>query len=110
MGWKSLGVWLDELSRAGFRLKNVIVWDKIVHGLNYQNYAYTHEFLIFAVKGRFHPRNRLHNDGSYRDVWHVTREMRREPSDAPHHETVKPFEIVRRPIEHGSEVGDLVLD
>ncbi len=25
MGWKSLGVWLDELSHAGFRLKNVIV-------------------------------------------------------------------------------------
>jgi len=33
MGWKSLGVWLDELSRAGFRLKNVIVWDKVVHGM-----------------------------------------------------------------------------
>src|SRR5687767_5843567 len=55
MNWKSLGVWLDSLAAAGFRLKNCVVWDKVLHGLNYQNYAYTHEFLIFAVKGRFVP-------------------------------------------------------
>jgi len=110
MGWKSVGIWLDELAGAGFLCKNVIVWDKVVHGLNYQNYAYTHEFLIFAVKGRFRPRNHLQSNGSYRDVWHVRRAMRQERSDRPHHETVKPFELIRRPIEHASEVGDVVLD
>ncbi len=110
MGWKSLGVWLDELSRAGFRLKNVIVWDKVVHGMNYQNYAYTHEFLIFAVKGKFHPRNKGTGDDSYRDLWHIRREMRQPRNDEFHHETVKPTALVRRPIEHASEPGDLVLD
>lgn len=53
VNWRSLSVWLDALASAGFRLKNVIVWDKIIHGLNYQNYVHTHEFLIFAAKGRF---------------------------------------------------------
>lgn len=110
INWKSLGIWLDELSRAGFRLKNVIVWDKVVHGMNYQNYAYTHEFLIFAVKGRFFPRNKQVNDGSYRDVWHIQRETRQPKSEDFHHETVKPSALVRLPIEHASLPGELVLD
>jgi DNA modification methylase len=46
MNWRSLGVWLDALSAAGFRLKNLIVWDKVVPGLNSQNYAHTQELLI----------------------------------------------------------------
>lgn len=110
IGWKSLAVWLDAMSESGFRVKNVIVWDKIVHGLNYQNYAYTHELLIFAVKGTFRPRNHTPPDDSYRDVWHVRRTMNNARSDRAHHETVKPWEVIRRPIEHASEVGDLVLD
>jgi DNA modification methylase len=110
MGWKSLGTWLDELFRAGFRLKNVIVWDKVVHGMNYQNYAYTHEFLIFAVKGKFHPRNKGTGDDSYRDLWHIQRELKQPRNDEFHHETVKPAALVRRPIEHASEEGELVLD
>ncbi len=110
INWKSLGIWLEELSRAGFRLKNVIVWDKVVHGMNYQNYAYTHEFLIFAVKGRFLPRNKRTGDDSYRDLWHIQRETRQPKNDDFHHETVKPAALVRRPIEHASGPGDLVLD
>jgi len=110
INWKSFGIWLDELSRAGFRLKNVIVWDKVVHGMNYQNYAYTHEFLIFAVKGRFFPRNKRTGDDSYRDLWHIQRETRQPRNDEFHHETVKPDALVRRPIEHASAPGDLILD
>jgi DNA modification methylase len=88
----------------------VIVWDKVVHGMNYQNYAYTHEFLIFAVKGKFFPRNKGTHDDSYRDLWHIQRETRQPSNDDFHHETVKPAALVRRPIEHASEPGDLVLD
>jgi adenine-specific DNA-methyltransferase len=110
INWKSLGVWLDALAGSGFRLKNCVVWDKVLHGLNYQNYAYSHEFLIFAVKGRFHPRNRGRADDSFKDLWRISRAGRQESADTPHHETVKPHEVVRRPIEHASEPGDLVLD
>lgn len=110
INWKSLGVWLDALAGSGFRLKNCVVWDKVLHGLNYQNYAYTHEFLIFAVKGRFHPRNRGRGDDSFKDLWRISRAARQKSAAVPHHETVKPFEVVRRPIEHASSPGDLVLD
>lgn len=110
MNWKSLGVWLDALAAAGFRLKNTIVWDKVVQGLNYQNYAYTHEFLIFAVKGQFHPRNRGLEDDAWHDVWHIQRELRQRTAAVEHHETVKPEAVLRRPIEHASEPGDLILD
>src|SRR5262249_16747443 len=81
VNWPSLGVWLDALASAGFRLKNVIVWDKIVHGLNYQNYSHTHEFLIFAAKGRFFPRNKGTGDDQSRDLWRVRRETRHARSD-----------------------------
>jgi DNA modification methylase len=110
INWKSLGIWLDSLTAAGFRLKNCVVWDKVVHGLNYQNYAHRHEFLIFAVKGRFFPNNRGTGDDCFTDVWRVRREMNQQSADVPHHETVKPYEVVRRPIEHASARGDLVLD
>ena len=108
INWKSLGVWLDSLSGAGFRLKNCIVWDKVLHGLNYQNYAYRHEFLIFAVKGRFFPKNGTGDD--FCDVWRIPRATRQERAEIPHHETVKPEAVIRRPIEHASFPGDLVLD
>ena len=110
MNWKSLGVWLDALAAASFRLKNTIVWDKVIQGLNYQNYAYTHEFLIFAVKGQFHPRNRGLEDDAWHDVWHIQRELRQAAAAVEHHETVKPEAVLRRPIEHASQPGDLVLD
>ena len=108
--WRSLGVWLDILAAAGFRLKNVIVWDKIVHGLNWQNYAHTHEFLVFAAKGRFFPRNKGTGDDQSRDLWRVCREARHARSADFHHETVKPIALVRRPIEHATDPGDVVCD
>ena len=110
VNWRSLGVWLDALSSARFRLKNVIVWDKIVHGLNYQNYAHTHEFLIFAAKGRFFPRNKDTGDDQHRDLWRICREIRHARPGEFHHETVKPVTLVRRPIEHATVLGDVVCD
>lgn len=110
INWKSLGIWLDRLVGAGFRVKNTIVWDKVVHGLNYQNYAYRHELLIFATKGKFFPRNKGWSDGSFTDVWPIKRETRAAILSAQQHETVKPFEVLRRPIEHASQPGDLILD
>jgi site-specific DNA-methyltransferase (adenine-specific) len=110
MGWRSLGVWLDAFSAAGFRLKNVIVWDKVVHGLNWQNYAHTHEFVIFAVKGRFYPDNKQYDDEAWKDIWRIKRQLSRTSAQVAHHETVKPLELIRRPIEHATVPGDIVLD
>ena len=66
INYRSLGLWVSKLEEAWFRVKNVIVWDKIVHGLNYQNYAHTHEFIIFFVKGGFFPSNK---GKFHKDIW-----------------------------------------
>lgn len=110
MGWRSVGLWVDELSRAGFTLKNLIVWDKVVPGLNFQNYRHCHETLIYGVKGQRFPKNKGTGDDAYKDVWRIRRELRHPSREEFHHETMKPLPLVRRPIEHSSEPGQLVLD
>lgn len=112
INWKKLGLWLHTLESVGFSIKNVIVWDKVVHGLNYQNYAYTHEFIIFFVKGRFFPSNKSYNckkQGLYKDVWAIRRDLGNDDAKFEH-ETVKQINVIKTPIIHASEEGDLVLD
>jgi len=111
INWKSLGIWLYYLKKAGFAVKNVIVWDKVIHGLNYQNYAYTYELIIFFIKGIFKVNNKRIEDKNkkyYKDVWHISRKIDNEPDSK--HETVKEIKVVKLPIIHGSNENDIVLD
>jgi modification methylase len=78
--------------------------------LNYQNYAHTHELLIFAAKGHFLPRNKGTGDDQGRDLWRIRRETRHARATEFHHETMKPEALVRRPIEHASLAGEVVCD
>lgn len=106
INWKSYPIWYLFLQQAGFSIKNLIIWDKVVHGLNYQNYAYRHEFCIFGVKGHFLPTT--NSTPNYRhDVWKLRRDMGKS---IEMHETMKPVELVKIPIMHATDVGDTVLD
>lgn len=107
MNWKKLGIWIYELKRVGFNIKNTIVWDKVIHGLNYQNYAYTHEFIIFATKGTYKPKNKPGN--YWTDMWHIKRNIGNNHAGGTH-ETVKQNLVVELPILHGSNEGDTILD
>ncbi len=112
INWKMLGLWLDCLKQSGFKIKNVIVWDKVVHGLNYQNYAYTYELIIFFVKGNFFPNNKREEDKRkqyYKDVWNIQRKIDSSTEEG-HHETQKLIKVIELPIVHSTEKGDLVLD
>src|SRR3990167_540386 len=109
MNWKKLGIWKDEMERAGFKIKNCIVWDKVIHGLNYMNYAYTHEMVIFATKGKFFPRHKEVGSPYWKDVWSISRTMDSNQDDS-HHETVKCDAVLEVPLFHASKQGDLVLD
>ena len=107
-----LGLWLDRLRGGGFNIKNVIVWDKRVHGLNYQNYAYTYELIIYAVKGSFKLNNHRIDDmreGTFKDVWNIQRKIDNSQEEG-HHETKKLIKVVRIPILHSTNEGDLVFD
>jgi len=112
MNWKKLGLWLEFLEKAGFSVKNVIVWDKVIHGLNYQNYAYTYELIIYFVKGKPILKNKSIEDkrkGYFKDVWNIQRKISNETNEF-HHETQKLLKIVKIPIIHSSNEKDIVLD
>jgi DNA modification methylase len=91
--------------KNNFHLSNLIVWDKMVHGLG-SDYKYTHEFIHVCKKGK--PELARNKDGEkeYQDIWHIQRKMGRDEE----HATKKPIEICERAIKHTSNKLDIVLD
>ena len=87
-----------------FKFSNLIIWDKVVHGLG-SDYKYTHEFIHVCKKGK--PELDTHQgDKEYSDVWHIQRKMGKDED----HATKKPIELVERAIRHASKKGQTVLD
>lgn len=87
-----------------FKFSNLIVWDKVVHGLG-SDYKYTHEFIHVFKKGK--PVLNTHQgDREYSDVWHIQRKMGKDED----HATKKPIELIERPLRHSSRKNDLILD
>lgn len=84
-------------------VKNVIVWDKGVHGLG-SDYKSTYELCIVGKKGKPEIHNRFGTD--YQDIWRVQRKMGRNKD----HATAKPVELLEKPILHASKQDDIVLD
>jgi len=84
-------------------VSNVIVWDKMVHGLG-SDYKYTYELIVVGKKGKPEINNRHGTD--YRDVWHVQRKVGKNED----HATAKPVELCSKPIVHASKQDDIVLD
>ena len=111
ISWRNIGQVMDIIKGVGFEIKNVIVWDKKNHGLNYQNYAYTHEFIIFFKKGKAFPNNKDVEDKKnlyYQDVWRIPRDN--FTSFYKTHPTLKPLKLMRVMVRHITDVGDIVLD
>lgn len=88
-----------------WRFTNLIVWDKMVHGLG-SDYKYTHEFIHVCKKGKPALANNKNGDAEYQDVWHIQRKVGRDED----HATKKPIELCERAIRHGSTPGQIVLD
>jgi DNA modification methylase len=87
-----------------FHLSNIIIWDKVVHGLG-SDYKYTYEVINVCKKGK--PTLDTHQgDREYSDVWHIQRKMGKDDD----HATKKPLEIVERALRHASKNNDIVVD
>lgn len=84
-------------------VKNVIVWDKKVHGLG-SDYKSTYELCVVGKKGKPEINNRFGLD--YQDIWRLQREIGRNKD----HATAKPIELLEKPIIHASKQDDIVLD
>lgn len=84
-------------------IKNIIVWDKEVHGLG-SDYKSTYENIVVGKKGKPQINNRYGLD--YQDIWRVQRNMGRNKE----HATTKPVELIGKPIKHASKGDDIILD
>jgi DNA modification methylase len=100
--WRKVGEVKAHLETIA-DVKNVIVWDKGVHGLG-SDYKSTYENIVVGKKGKPQINNRYGLD--YQDIWRVQRTMGRDPD----HATKKPIEILSKPIIHASKEDDIVLD
>jgi len=116
------------LKQLGFKINNVIVWQKSNAMPNMTKRVFTHstEFIVWAVKGKgwifnYEELKKLNperqKDGSskqMRDVWRLPlvqgKERLRDTNGRALHPTQKPEEILRRIIIASSNKGDLVLD
>ena len=88
-----------------FKLSNIIIWDKVVHGLG-SDYQYTYEIINVCKKGKPAIDSHQGTDREYQDVWRIQRNMGRNDD----HATAKPLELCARAIRHATKTGGLVLD
>jgi site-specific DNA-methyltransferase (adenine-specific) len=88
---------------GGAVYKQTIIWDKVVHGLNFQNYAYTYENILFFTKGVWFPKRIKQK----KDIISISRVNNFNDID---HETVKPLNLFFDLIYDNSSENDLVLD
>jgi site-specific DNA-methyltransferase (adenine-specific) len=88
---------------AGFSVKSVIVWDRMVHGMGdlKSTFAPRYDTCIFAIKGSY-----VFPDGRPTDV---IQSQRLNGADLLH-PNEKPIDLMRRLIEVTTKPNDLILD
>ena len=101
--WKRNHELLPEIIKK-FKLSNIIIWDKVVHGLG-SDYQYTYEVINVCKKGK--PVIDSHQgEQEYQDVWHIQRKVGKNDD----HATAKPVELCERAIRHATRPNGTVLD
>ena len=101
--WKRNHELVPEITKK-FKLSNIIIWDKVVHGLG-SDYQYTYEVINVCKKGK--PVIDSHQgEQEYQDVWHIQRKVGKNND----HATAKPVELCERVIRHATRPNGTVLD
>lgn len=91
------------LQRAGFEVRNPVIWVKNCGAFGFARYKFQHEPIFYAhVKGE--------SDHWYGDKTQTTVWQEKKPAANRLHPTMKPVEIVQRALVNSSKRGDLILD
>jgi site-specific DNA-methyltransferase (adenine-specific) len=103
--WDVYPFFFNEVQKAGFTIKNCLVWAKNNHGSGdlYGAYAYQHEFCIFSRKDgtpRLLRGKRTSDMLNYQKV----------SSSNLLHATQKPLRMLLAVVEKSTEPGEVVLD
>jgi DNA modification methylase len=97
---------MDGLKRAGFEIKQQIIWNKNVHALSRSDYHWKHEPCWYAVKDM---KERNWQGGRKQmTVWDVASVISEKDKTA--HPTQKPVELFLKSIEHHTNPGEYVYD
>jgi site-specific DNA-methyltransferase (adenine-specific) len=101
--YKQIDFFKREIEAAGFKIKNIIIWDKKNHGQGdlKTTFAYSYEFIIFASKGQPKIRGKR-----ITDVWQFSRVKPKEQT----HQNQKPLDLLVQAIQKSSDKGDIVFD
>lgn len=97
---------MDGLRRAGFDIKQQIIWNKNVHVLSRSDYHWKHEPCWYAVK-KGKERN-WKGGRNQMTVWDVPSIMFEKNKTA--HPTQKPVDIYIKSLEHHTNEGEYVYD
>jgi DNA modification methylase len=92
-----------SLRRAGFEVRNPIIWAKNCGAFGFARYKFQHEPIFYChIAGE--------SDNWYGDLTQTTVWHEKKPSANRLHPTMKPVEIVQRALVNSSKPGDLVMD
>lgn len=101
----NLQSYLNELTRVGFKVTRVLVWDK-GNKINNQFYMGQVEFIIFCRKGKA---KQVNNCG-ISEIISIPNKKTKRKDGTNYHDTEKPVALMQLLIEQSTEVGDIVLD
>jgi DNA modification methylase len=97
---------MDSLRRAGFDVKQQIIWNKNVHALSRSDYHWKHEPCWYAVKPG---KDRNWKGGrTQMTVWDIKSVIFEKDKTA--HPTQKPVEIYTRSLEHHTNPGEYIYE
>ena len=103
--WATQEEFTKAIRENGLDIKNCIIWDKKVFGLNgLKGYRPQYEMIYFCCKGDF----MWYGDKAQSNIWQIGREIKRE--EQGNHPTPKPVELIAKAIKNSSKPKDLVLD
>jgi len=97
--WRNYPLLVNVLETAGWRINNLLVWDKEIFGMG-TNFRNQHELVIFCSKG--HPK-----ECNRHDLANVLRSKRVKQENHP---TEKPEYLISHFVDMSSSEGDIVLD
>ena len=101
--YKKIDFFKQQIEKAGFHLKNIIIWDKQKNGMGdlSTTFGYSYEFIIFASKGQPKIRGKRISD-----VWQFPMVKPKEQT----HQNQKPVDLLKQAVEKSSDEGAVVFD
>lgn len=103
--WATQEEFTKAIKQNNLKIKNCIIWDKKVFGLNgFKGYRPQYEMIYFCCKDDFE----WYGDKSQSNIWQISREIKRE--EQGNHPTPKPIELISRALVNSSKKEDCIYD